>query len=77
MKELIDQVKEGFHVLPDFLVFGAFLGIIMSLFSDTALGLGCFFVFMGIWAAIFIGFPLIILFLDIINRIFRLEPNKK
>lgn len=77
MKDFIRDAKDGFEVLPDFLVFSIFLGLIASLFGGPIYGWKCFFVFVGIWAVIFIGFPCVILILDTVNRIFGLTPQDK
>lgn len=77
MKELIDQVKDGFCILPDFILVTLFLSFLFYLFFDISQALSCFYILMGIWAAIFIGMPTIVFLLDIINRIFGLKSNKK
>lgn len=77
MKEFVDDIKNAFNVLPDFLLITLFLSFLFYLFFDISQALSCFYILMGIWAAIFIGMPTIVFLLDIINRIFKLESNKK
>lgn len=69
MKDFIRDIKDGLNVLPNFLIFGICILGIMYLFGDIEFAINCFFVFIGIWAVIFVAFPGVILILDIINKV--------
>lgn len=76
MKEFIRDVRDGFTGFSDYLLISLFLSFLSYLFFDISEALNCFCILMGIWAVIFIGMPTIVFLLDIINRIFGLEPDK-
>lgn len=77
MKDFKDDIKNAFEVLPEYLLIIAGLCLIVGVFYGIGDALNSFLLLLGVWAIIFIGLPLVVLVLEIINRIFGLESPKK
>lgn len=77
MKDFKDDIKNAFEVLPQYLLIISGLCLIIAVFYGIGDALNSFLLLLGVWAIIFIGLPLVVLILGIINRIFGLESTKK
>ena len=77
MKDFKDDIKNAFEVFPEYLLIIAGLCLIIAVFYGISDALNSFLFLLGVWAIIFIGLPLAVLVLEIINRIFGLESPKK
>lgn len=77
MKEFIDNIKNAFNVLPEYLVILIIICCIVGTFNGIDAVFDVFVVLLSAWAVIFIGLPFVVLILDTINRIFGLVPKDK
>lgn len=77
MKEFIDNIKDGFECLPQYLAVTITICLIAGIINGIDSAFDFFVMLFYIWLAIFIGIPCVFLLLDTINRIFGLKTNKK
>lgn len=77
MKNFKDDIKNAFEVLPEYLLIIVGLCLIIAVFYGISDALNSFLLLLGVWAIIFIGLPLVVLILEVTNRIFGLESTKK
>lgn len=73
IKEFTDDVKDGFHALPEYLVPIIVLCLLLNLFYGADEAINAFLVLLGVWAIIFVLLPLVGLLLDAINHVFGLK----
>lgn len=68
IKDFVDDIKNAFNVLPEYLMYGFIISILMALISGIELGLSVFICLVAIWTTIFILFPAVNLVLSILNH---------
>lgn len=84
MKDFIEDIKDGFDVLPKILSFAIIIGLLSMIFFGLDGFLWCLVGILGGWAVIFILLPFVVLVLDGINYLFdkidkwnKKTPKKK
>lgn len=70
MKDFIEDIKDGFDVLPKILSFAIIIGLLSMIFFGLDGFLWSLVGILGGWAVIFILLPFVVLVLDGINYLF-------
>lgn len=70
MKDFIEDIKDGFDVLPKILSFAIIIGLLSMIFFGLDGFLWSLVGILGGWAVIFILLPFVVLVLDSINYLF-------